>query len=399
MADDVKVKFSGDFTDVPKGASNAAQAAGTAMKGFASDLLSSMTGAVGGIFAVGTMIGFVQERIAGAREYFYQLHKAIEQTGVKAEELQKVIKVGKTLGIEMETTVKSVGLFSKYMGNASKDANTHGKTLRELGFSNKDITSGTITLTQVLGALSNQLESTGNEYQLAAYATEIFGKSGRELIPIIKQGKEAMDEQTKGMKIYTQGELDMIAASERVWRKRGNATKGFFAELWADIRDETQSIFGDSIDSVDERLAKLGGRVKLMKEDANNVAGGSYNKELMKEMQKRGLTLEAQEEMFKSHGNQQGIPAPNKTYIQDLQAAIEEEKKKKKEMEGNVPEVSGAALSSSSLQSIGGGDITSVLAGTSPMDQTAENTRQTVIYLKTIAEKSPVQTTDEAVTK
>jgi hypothetical protein len=398
MAEDVKVKFSGDFSEVSKGADSAAKTAGTAMKGWADDLGKTMLGAVASIFAADALIGKFMGGLSEAREYFLKLNDAIDETGISAEELQKIVKLGKNVGVSMESTVKSIGLFSKYMGNASRDANAHGKTLRELGFSNEQITGGTIGVTEVLAALADQLEKTGNDYQMAAYSSEIFGRSGRELIQIIRQGREAIENAADGTKIYTQAELDLIEASERRWQKRNNTIKGFFRELWRDIADDTSTIFAEALDSVDAKIEKMGGRVKEMK--AETAPDNAYNRMLREELKSKGISLETQKQMFSPLSKENpggGWAAQNPQFLNDLNKAIQEEKnKKKEEITSGSGLASIAAMSSSSLQAIGGGDISSVLAGTTPVDQIAENTRQSTYYLKSIAESNPAATVDGA---
>ena len=188
MSDDVKVKFSGDFTEISKGAKEAATKAGTALQSQFAQLGNSLAGTLGGYFAFTSIFDTLKEKMGEAKEYFSELNRAIRTTGASGDEFQRVASLGKSVGVPLETVGRSMGLFSKYIGAASKDAKGHGKVLiDELKFSQDEVTSGNISATEVLARLSKQLKETGNESLAAANATVIFGRSGRELLPIIQR--------------------------------------------------------------------------------------------------------------------------------------------------------------------------------------------------------------------
>ena len=400
MSDDVKVKFSGDFSDVAKGASEAAKTAGTAISGQFQSLATNVTSALGGMFAATALFDKFKEGIAGAKEYFSELNKAIRTTAGGGEEFQRVAGLARSVGVSMDAVARSVGLFSKYIGQASKDVNGHGKVLKELGFTDEQIASGNITATQALAALGKQLQNTGNEALVAANATTIFGRSGRELLPIIAKGESAITEQSSALKIYSDAELQAAAAAERAAERRTAAWKKFFKFIEVAVDEqETKLIVGASIQDVAERLQSKGIDIR------SGAGREEYQKELIKDLSSKGVGLAAQQAGTRAYMQQQlatpGLDAAARAGIASelsglisAMAKAELEAKQKKPEEAAASSESSAALAASTLQAIGGGDITSVLAGTSPMDMTAENTRQANIYLKTIAEKKPVEQVD-----
>ena len=380
MSDDVKVKFSGDFSDIPKGADAAVKNAGSAMSGYFKDLGSSLIGSLGGMFAAGAVIGKVFEQFQAAGEYFKELIHVMHATGASAVELQKIGSMGKVLGIGFETIGKSLGLFSKYMGNASKDASGHGKVLRELGFGTDRITAGNITATEVLEALAQQLEETGNAYLVAANATAIFGRAGRELMPIIRLGKEEIKDQTKATKTFSEAEVQGIDASEREWGKFfktvGSGFKGIYHAV---VHDEG---FGAAREAASSALGKGREREQAVGFEPNDERiqqSKEYREDLVKLLKSKGLGYEwMKEHMKESPTRTDQMQAP--IGFENTMKRMEEEDNKKKA--ANALGSSGsAALASSSLQAIGGGDIASIYTGASiqqaqldAANQTAANT-------------------------
>ena len=380
MSDDVKVKFSGDFSDVPKGAEAAAKSAGSSMAGWFKELGSSTMGAVGGLFAADAVMTALMDKFSAAGDYFKELIHAMHTTGASAVELQQIGKIGKIVGVSFETIGKSLGLFSKYMGNASKDAVGHGKVLRELGFSTERISSGTITATEVLEALAQQLEDTGNAYLVAANATEIFGRSGRDLMPIIRQGKREIQEASKETKVYTEGQVQATDAAERSDAQRNSAIGGFFKDIWRVFTqtDKKANLVAQKIKEkvFSEQMEKqkaLGFEGPQVEENVRNSP--EYRREVIKGLRSKGLDFAWMKEQiasFKQNPMREGfvMPVGSETTIRQM----EEEEKKKREA-AKAPFSSVPVMAASTLQSIGGGDISSVLSGTYQDDMLDANKR------------------------
>lgn len=369
MSDDVKVKFSGDFSDVPKGAAAAAKSAGSAMSGWFGEIGSSAMGAVGGMFAASAVFSKLMDKFSEAGDYFRTLIHTMHTTGASAVELQKIGAIGKTVGIGFEVVGKSLGLFSKYMGNASKDATNHGKVLRELGFGNERITAGTITATEVLEALAVQLEETGNAYLVAANATAIFGRSGRELMPIIRMGKQQIKEQGEEVKTYSEGQVQAIDASERRNAKLARSSGGFFKGLYnAFMHDKGAERV--AIDNI-RNAALEAGREREKAEgyepnDERIRQSKQYRQDIIKRLKGKGYGYEwMKESMSRDAGKVmagKAYAAPE-GFLEEVQLAELADKKKIEDAQRGGQSLGAPIMSTSSLQSIGGGDIGSIMSG------------------------------------
>ena len=395
MADDVKVKFSGDFSDVPKGATTAAQAAGTAISGQFQSLATSITSSLGSMFAATAIFDKLKEGITGAREYFSELNRAIRTTGGGGDEFQRVAGLGKSVGVGMEVVARSVGLFSKYIGLASKDIKGHGKVLTELGFTNEQIASGNITATEALAALAKQLEETGNENLVAANATIIFGRAGRELLPIIQKGSSAITEQSSQLKTYSEAELQAAAASERAAERRTAAWKKFFKFLSLELDErETASIVGESVRDKTSELQSKGVNVTTPEGRKQLEAA------IIKDLQSKGVGLEAAQVGAADYarrltstpgldrGTREGIMSETTSLIEAMKK-VSAELKETKPSE-NLSTSGAAALSVSSLQAIGGGDIASIFGGTYQDTMLSQTARIADATVQTASNTKPI---------
>lgn len=392
---DVKIKFGGDFSGVSKGAEEAGKKAGGSFGAKLNEQLSefgtSMAAKIGGMFAVDAIFETLKEKFLEAKEYFSNLNAAIRTTGSGGYEFQRVAYLAKSVGVSMEVVGKSLGLFSKYMGLASKDSKGHGKVLRELGFTTEEIESGTITATQALAALAKQLRETGDENIAAANASIIFGRSGRELLPIIKKGDSAIKEQAAGLKLYSEAELQAAEAAERAAERRAAAWKKFFRFLSLELdKNITKSVVMDTSLATTQEFQSKGINV------TSDEGRAKLNAEVIKRLQAKGVGLEAQKEAFKkieqelagSVGATPQLRSELAVELAEMMKSIESVQQESEKRKPGVDASGVAALSSSSLQAIGGGDISSILSGTyqdSMLDaavRTADNTQR-------IAEKQP----------
>jgi len=389
MADDVKVKFSGDFSDVPKGAEAAVKGAGSKLSSWFSEIGSSAAASIGGIFAAGAVFDKLMDKFNEAGEYFKELVHAMHVTGASAVELQKIGKVGKMVGVSFETIGKSLGLFSKYMGNASKDATGAGKVLRELGFGNEQIAAGTITATEVLEALAEQLEETGNAYLVAANATAIFGRSGRDLMPIIRQGKQEIHETTKEAKVYSEGQIQAQDASDRWDARRDSGIGGFFKSIWRNLKqvDKKADMSAQEVkDRVFAEQMQKQKQVGFEGPDAEAAVRRSpeYRREIVKGLRAKGLGFDWMKEWiekFKQNPMAEGAVPP--VALESTIRQMEEEEKKKQALakdNGGINPV----MAASTLQQIGGGDVASILSGTYQEDMldATKKTADSVTQLK-----------------
>lgn len=393
MADDVKVKFSGDFSEVPKGAQAAVSKAGSAMSSWFREYGKSIESSILGGLAASAVFGALKDNVSHALEYFRELDLTIRRVGGSSADFQKLAGVGKQVGVSMEMVGRSVNFLNKYLGQAAQGSKSHQQSLSDLGFTTDEIANGTISAIEVISRLGDEYDRTGNDTIVAAKAMEMFGRSGASLIPIIKLGREELKEMTKDMKVYSEETIRSASETQknvekmqRSWAGLGKTIVEGYSGYF--ISQQAKAVTNQSLNQAQEG----GGTAKQQAISASNliIQGAEGSRTAIAESLKYLNSIKDDFGYDKFYVEVKSLTASR---LEKALAEMDKIKPKNPVVE-QQDSVGPAALSASSLQAIGGGDITSVLAGTSPMDQTAENTRQANIYLKTIAEKQPVEQVD-----
>jgi hypothetical protein len=439
MADDVKVKFSGDFTDVPKGASEAASRAGSAMKSWAGDFGKSLAGSFVGLFAADAVIGAIKDFASGVREqltYFRELQHTIEKTNVDAKEFQQIASYAKENGIAMETMGKGMAFANVYLGKVKSGSREARDELRALKFTEEEINSGRINSIDILKRLADAYQIEGQREQVAEHLKKVYGRGGLEMIPLLERGSSGITEAMGEAKTYSPLEIRAAANLDKIIRKLEKkktdlqrrtaayvAMKEFEGETEAanlkakkDLAEENQiegtsglykrrksrsliaGTEGENTEKLREYLSTEKGQKEYAEKLRSQYKAAGLDEDLAVVMaQKEYDENKKKIEQDKRAGKDTKFAEQSLAILQGIlnQFAGVEKPKGVEIGAADQNAASGvAALSASSLQAIGGGDIASVLAGTSPMDMTAENTRQANIYLKTIAENKPVEQVD-----
>ncbi|CAB4185062.1 hypothetical protein UFOVP1118_33 [uncultured Caudovirales phage] len=394
MADDVKVKFGGDFTDVAKGAGDAVSKAGSALTSWFGDFKKSTEASILSSLALSSIFGKFTQGVAESLKYFRELDLTMRRfnAGAGGGEMQHLAKYAGEVGVSMETVGRTMNYFSKLQKSATAGNVTHIASLKGLKFTDDEIRKGNISSIEVLKRLSQVYDETGQEAWVAGTAIQLFGTKGAEMMPIIKGGAEQLNEFVKSLGTYSDETVRKMSEMQKQLEKFKRTLADMFInkplELLANASSEAErsAVFGSvtsqSIGMTGKFKAAGGGTIaQQSKSDAAQIAGELGNsvdaiKETIKYANK-------QENMSLGVMNSPERKEYFKTLAADLQAMIAKAEAKPKE-EAKTPPLLDTikTMSASSLQAIGGGDITSVLAGTyqtSMLDAakaTAENTRR-----------------------
>lgn len=387
MSDDVKVKFGGDFTDIAKGAGAAAKHAGNMLETSVTNYATGLAGSIGSMFTLESIVEKIQEGFKGAAEYFKEVSRGIKTSGVNAEEFQKIVEMGKPVGMtDIGTISKGLGIFEKNISSAAKGAESYRKVLRELGFSNEEITNGTISATAALQALAKQWESPSLRKNVASNLGTLFGgKSGKEFKPIVQAGSAYINQQLRDAKVFSQAQIEITDAAEREEARRSGRSKKFFknAEMRLDY-EKTLGVMTGALAETQTAFDKAG------KKDVAQTST-EFLDAYIENLKGKGVTLRATLEIIRSltEGGEYSHAAERKSidFRKNIMRALGQ--RGAKLMQEQVPdlvesEIGRTALTASSLQAIGGGDVNSVMAASYQAEildatkQVAENTRKLV---------------------
>ena len=164
------------------------------------DLEKSAKAKIGGVaaaiaagFSIAAIKGYVDEVIAANAA----LDDMAEKTGATVEQLSGFVNVAKVGGHDVATMEQAMAKLAKGMVNADEETKGAGKALAFLGISATDANGklkNSADLTQEIAKKFAEYEDGAGK---AAIAQTLFGKSGAQLLPFLKDLAEGTDNVTK----------------------------------------------------------------------------------------------------------------------------------------------------------------------------------------------------------
>lgn len=147
--------------------------------------------AVSGITAVAAaataVIGGLTTMAESSAAAAGEVRKLARETGLTAEEASKLRFAGEKLGVDTDQISKAMGLLSKNLETA------HPK-LAQYGIEISRNAAGNVDMTATLGNIAERFKSMPDGVEKTALALQIFGRSGKDMIPLLNQGKDGLKE-------------------------------------------------------------------------------------------------------------------------------------------------------------------------------------------------------------
>ena len=226
-------------------------------------------------FAEVFMAAFLVEQIAEWSKEFAEAAEKVkhlgEQFGMTSQQVQGLGVVAKLSGISIETITKGLGILDKNLFSGSKDS-----IFKQMGIDAKDSKDQV----ELLAKVADKFKDMDDGPKKAALAMDLFGRAGKEMIPILNQGGEAMreakakaieygaaytalsdDAQTKGVAL-----AESINETGVAWAGVTNVLGSAFGPALKEITDSINSLVKAFVDSYTE-----GGTVAVVFETIKTV--------------------------------------------------------------------------------------------------------------------------------
>lgn len=165
------------------------------------DKMKALVPALAGVAA-----GFLSfKAIEGAIDKTQELGEATlkleQQTGLTAKSSSELISVFEHFGLSTDSAGKSLGIFAKNLTVSyeqtlgfSSSASTFTKTMDSLGVATLDTSNKMRPLQDVLLDVADKFHGMQDGAEKTGVAMQLFGKSGKDLIPILDQGSTGIKE-------------------------------------------------------------------------------------------------------------------------------------------------------------------------------------------------------------
>lgn len=166
-------------------------AAGMVAK-FAAGAVGAVTGVGGAIAAVAgsAAIGAVVSMVSSAMDSIDELGSSADKLGVGTEALSALRFAAQQSDVEIETLQNGLQKLNAKLGESSLGSKASAQAFIALGLSAEQLAG--MGTTEAFTAIAEKIAGIQNPAQQAAAAMSIFGKSGQELLPLLKQGADGI---------------------------------------------------------------------------------------------------------------------------------------------------------------------------------------------------------------
>lgn len=168
------------------------------------DTMNKVLGTIG----VGVSLAGITSMIKSVTDTGDKLNDLRKISGLAIEELGGLGKVAAMSGSNLDTVAKAVGVMSKnmYAGAQAFDV---------LGIATKDADGNLRSANQVLLDVADRFSRMQDGAQKSAIANQLFGKSGRELIPLLNEGRAELEAATQAYAAHSGMTLKVAEDSDR----------------------------------------------------------------------------------------------------------------------------------------------------------------------------------------
>lgn len=184
-----------------------------AAEGRLSTFASSMGkfGAIAGA-AVGTALVGIGVAIQHAIDQADELGKTAQKIGVPIEQLSKLKYAADLSGLSLEGLSTGLGKLAKNMSLAAGGSEEAQKGFKAVGVSVTDAGGALRPVADVVADVAGKFENMKDGAGKTALAMEVFGKSGRDLIPLLNTGAAGLKE------MYQEAEQLGLVISEKTFK-------------------------------------------------------------------------------------------------------------------------------------------------------------------------------------
>lgn len=170
----------------------------------------------------------LQSAVRATEEWAASVRSVQRVTGLAAEEASGLTFAARSLNIETDKLTVGLGLLAKNIVNNTTN-------FAKYGIATRDAQGNQLGLIDILGNVSDKYEQLGGGIQGAALAMNVFGRSGKNLIPILSRGSEGLQEmfdqaQAFGL-VLSQDALDASKALGIAQRQLALSFEGFKVQV------------------------------------------------------------------------------------------------------------------------------------------------------------------------
>jgi phage-related protein len=185
-------------------AQDRASAALNGIKGNVEGLQKKLLGlavAVGAAATAFVSINAVKDAVSSTQELGSAVGKLSRETGLAAEDASRLLFAFKHVGLDVDEASRSLGIFSKNMTTIAeaeegeiKASKTTVALLKEMGIQALDTAGNVRPMDKLLLETADRFKAMPDGIEKTGKAMQLFGRSGKDMIPLLNLGSEGMKE-------------------------------------------------------------------------------------------------------------------------------------------------------------------------------------------------------------
>jgi len=216
-------------------------------------------GAIGAAFGVAAGLAkkFADISIRNIGDQFKEIDevaKASKATGFGFAEITGLGRAGElTSGVASADVTKALGLFTKNLGDVVIGTGEAKQAIESMGMSAEELAR--MTPGEALLKVSDGMKGVTGSAERAAIAQKLFGRAGKQLVPMLVEGGDALKqyiEQAKGLRLDMDPEaVASVEAFNDAVTDLGNAWTGF----WRDAAGAIAPGLAEAMEDLNEAIA------------------------------------------------------------------------------------------------------------------------------------------------
>ncbi len=198
-------------------------------------------------------------------QYGDRIHKLSQEVGVGEQALQEMAYAGELADVPLEDMSRSMGFLARKMNEAKQGSAEAGKALKGIPF--KDASGNLIDVNEVMVSVADRFAEMPDGAEKTAMAMDLFGKSGKQMIPMLNKGSEElarMREEARDMGLVMSG--DATEAAEEIednLRRLMLTTKGLWRQAIAPLLPAINELIVAFLEWKKQNAAKIIDAIKL----------------------------------------------------------------------------------------------------------------------------------------
>ena len=232
-----------------------------------SDTIKAIPGfqGVAGSLAAFASAGAIKALIGDTIGWASSMKTLSEKTGASVEGLSALAKVAKISGTELDTVETGVVRLQKALAGADEESKGAGHAIAAIGLSVEDLKK--LGPDAQFKSIADALAQFADDGSKAAWAQDALGKSGAQLLPMLKD----LAEQQKLQGSLTAEQADAAQQLEQAWRKV-NAEGGAWAKQIALDMIPTLASLMDFLNLTKMGIYQIGSSIAVVANDIRTFA-------------------------------------------------------------------------------------------------------------------------------